>query len=83
MAKIVYASLKNSKPFGSTSQPRSRVTSKSVIGPDGKKMLVRVVDANSSTFGQDLRDVFGKNVSEARRDNKRVLEAMARASTET
>ena len=34
---------------------------------------LRVLDIGSRTFGEDLQYVFGKNVAEARRDNKRII----------
>ena len=79
MAKIVYASLKASRSTAGKSKSVRKDASKAVIGPDGKKLLVLVVDANSSTFGEDLRQVFGKNVAEARRANRRVLKEKAGA----
>ena len=79
MAKIVYASLKASRSATGERRSGRKAASKSVIGADGKKLLVHVVDANSSTFGQDLRDAFGKNVAEARRANKKALEKKAGA----
>lgn len=53
---------------------------------DGKPVAVReeraagsrdsgtllALDAHSSSFGQDLRYVFGRNVAKARRENKRL-----------
>ena len=39
---------------------------------DGRVTTIRVVDAASPTFGEDMLYVFRKNVEAARRENKRV-----------
>jgi hypothetical protein len=48
------------------------VTETRVRDAEGKVKTFRTLDARSSTFGDDLKYVFGKNVAKARRDNKKV-----------
>ncbi len=74
MAKVVYASLKPSKPGRNTS-----VTTKHVTTADGERLTVHTVNADSPTFGEDLSYVFKKNVAKARRENKRLLSSGDRA----
>ena len=45
------------------------VTSKNVRNAEGQQFKVWAIDANSPTFGDDLSDVFARNVSKARREN--------------
>lgn len=49
------------------------VTTRRLTTDAGDKVTVRVVDANSPTFGEDFLYVFSKNVEAARRENKAVL----------
>lgn len=49
------------------------VTSRRVTTTTGEKVLIRAIDANSSTFGEDFLYVFTKNVEAARRENKRMF----------
>ncbi|NEX94130.1 hypothetical protein [Caulobacter sp. 17J65-9] len=68
MAKVVIASL-NRKPR--TGRHALKVVVKRVRDPEGQLKTVRTLDADSQSFGEDLRFVFGKNVAKARRDNKK------------
>jgi hypothetical protein len=45
----------------------------------GKYAQVRVLDANTASFGTDLLDVFRSNVAKARRENKRLFGSPDRA----
>jgi hypothetical protein len=72
MAKVVVASLK-SKPNGR--RDTGSVTEKRVRDTEGQVRMLRILDAGSLTFGEDLQYVFGKNVAKARRDNKRAIGA--------
>lgn len=44
-----------------------------VTKPNGEKVAVRAVDANSPTFEEDFLYVFAQNVKAARRENKAKL----------
>ena len=68
MVKVVYRSLKN----GRTAAGRS-VVKKRIPNAAGGWKTVHTLDANSSSFNEDLRYVFKKNVAKARRENKRVV----------
>jgi len=70
MAKIVVASLKSNPK--SSAEVKSSVVERRVRDAEGQVKTLRTLDAGSSTFGNDLLYVFGKNVAKARRDNKRV-----------
>jgi hypothetical protein len=70
MAKVITGSLKRKRR--KTSGVGS-VRVKRILGPDGKPRKVWTLDAHSFSFGEDLQYVFGKNVSKARRANKRIL----------
>ena len=72
MTKVIYASLKTSK-----TAPRN-VSSKRVSGPNGHRETVYSVDADSSTFGEDLSYVFRQNVLKARKANKARLDEQDR-----
>jgi hypothetical protein len=50
---------------------RSSVVSKSVHKPNGERVRILSIDANSPTFGNDLSAVFERNVAKARRANKK------------
>ncbi|MEO6780403.1 MAG: hypothetical protein ABI407_04955, partial [Bradyrhizobium sp.] len=50
---------------------RSSVVSKSVHKPNGERVRILSIDANSPTFGNDLSTVFERNVAKARRANKK------------
>jgi hypothetical protein len=52
-------------------QAQSSVVSKSVHKPSGERVKILSVDANSPTFGNDLRIIFERNVAKARRANKK------------
>lgn len=66
MTKIVYVDGFKSK---AKAAGHKSVAKKRVRTADGETVQVSSVDARSSTFGEDLRYVFGKNVAEARREN--------------
>lgn len=68
MTKVVVANLKSTRR-----RKTGSVTEKRVHDASGKLQLVRLLDANSATFGQDLQYVFERNVAKARRENKRVI----------
>lgn len=70
MAKVVVTSLKDKR---SAKKAASSIVEKRVVGADGRSTTMRTLDAGSRTFGDDLQRVFQKNVSRARRDNKRLL----------
>lgn len=70
MLKLVYASLKAKRP---RKRGEVSVGEKLAIGANGRRMKVQTLDAGSRSFGDDLQKVFEKNVSRARRDNKRLL----------
>jgi len=70
MAKVVFRSLKGVKPR----KKDTAVTVKRVRNPEGGKTTVYVVDADSQTFGADLTYAFQRNVTRARRLNKRLAE---------
>lgn len=65
MAKVVV------KKFGraGAKKPAGSVKSKIVVGPDGRRTKVLAIDANSTTFSEDLHLLFIKNVEKARREN--------------
>ncbi len=69
MAKVIVTSL-NAKP---EKTGRATVSEKRVRDADGQVMTLRTLDAKSSTFGTDLKYVFGRNVAKARRDNKAAI----------
>ena len=72
MAKIVVASLKSRARNVASGES---VIEKRVKDTDGNIKTVYVLDAESRTFGDDFRYVFGKNVAKARRDSKRAIGA--------
>jgi uncharacterized protein YjhX (UPF0386 family) len=43
---------------------------KRVRDASGQLITIRTIDADSRSFGSELRDVFAKNVSKARKANK-------------
>jgi hypothetical protein len=51
---------------------KARLPSKRVPGDDGRLTTLHVLDADSTTFGEDLRYVFKRSVAKARRENKRI-----------
>jgi hypothetical protein len=73
--KVVITLLGKSKKKGAASQ------TKRVRDTEGRLVTVRAVDAGSRTFGRDLRGVFAKSVSKARKDNKAVTGVSDRAPT--
>ena len=48
----------------------SRVITKRVHTKDGDTVVVRAIDSNSATFGNDLLTVFRQNVRKARKENR-------------
>jgi hypothetical protein len=50
---------------------RSSVVSKSIHKPNGDRIRILSIDANSPTFGNDLSIIFERNVAKARRANKK------------
>lgn len=42
-----------------------------VYGPDGRLKSMLTIDAGSTTFGNELRYAFERNVARARRENKK------------
>ena len=76
MVKVVVASLRPTRPTKSKRTKRSAaapVTLKRVLGPDGRLRKLWALDAESLSFGDDLQYVFSRNVSKARRANKRIV----------
>jgi hypothetical protein len=67
MMKVVFASLRRLK------KANGALRKKRMVGGDGQVRTVPVLDAASASFGDDLQRVFQRNVSKARRDNKRLL----------
>jgi hypothetical protein len=68
MARVVYAPFKRPK---TGKKPRS-VTAKRVKTANGKSVTIHTVNADSSTFGDDLTYVFRQNVKRARKANKQL-----------
>lgn len=52
--------------IGKPGRPRYRTA----IGPDGKKVRIRMLDPNSPTFTADFLSSFRANVKRARAENK-------------
>jgi hypothetical protein len=67
MPKVVVEQLNQSKPG------RHAVSKKRVRDSAGNARTIRTIDAESPTFGDDLRYVFTRNVRKARRENKRLI----------
>jgi len=65
MAKVVYVKLRGAK----SGRKSGSVTSKRVKDTQGKATTVYTVNAESRTFGEDLRYAFEQNVRRARREN--------------
>jgi hypothetical protein len=63
---------RSSKSSRAGKKPKG-VTTKRVTTPDGAKVTVRSLDANSPTFGEEFLYVFSRNVAAARRRNKEIL----------
>ena len=68
VVKILYRSLKNGRPTAGRSVAKKRIPNAT-----GGWKTVHTLDANSSSFDEDLRYVFQRNVAKARRENKRVV----------
>ena len=69
MTKVVTRKLTQAK--GKAGKPTT-VVEKRVRDATGRRVMLRVVDLDSETFGEDLRYVFARNVAKARRENKRI-----------
>jgi hypothetical protein len=52
--------------IGKPGRPRYRTA----IGPDGKKVRIRILDPNAPTFTADFLSSFRANVRRARAENK-------------
>ena len=72
MVKVVVASLKSATK---ARKGAAKVAAKRVRDPLGAVKTLRTIDAGSSTFGDDLRYVFGRNVVKARKENKKTVGA--------
>jgi hypothetical protein len=68
MAKVIFGKL-------SAKRPTAPVPTKRVRDGEGNVVVLRTLDANSTTFGTDFRDVFERNVVKARRENRRLTGA--------
>ncbi len=68
MTKVIYRKLKNGRSAASRTVGRKRIPA-----TEGRSRTVHTLDANSKTFDEDLRYVFGRSVAKARRENKRLL----------
>lgn len=75
MVKVVYKALKSPK----AGRSGAAVTAKRVVGPEGKRVTMYTVDAESRTFGEDIGYVFKRNVASARRKNKKLFGSADRA----
>ena len=73
MANVEYKPLKVPSRGG-----KSSVTSKRIRMSEGPAITVRTVRAESQTFGEDLRYVFEKNVTKARRENRELVGSSGR-----
>lgn len=74
MAKVVIGKL--DRPTGGARKRKSAsVSEKRILDAEGRRKTLRTADADSKTFGVDLRYIFEKNVAKARRDNKRLIGA--------
>ena len=77
MAKVIVRDL-NAGPTpanqnghaNSKTKSRRVVATKRVQTDDGRVTQIFSLDAESETFGSDLRYTFGRNVAKARRENK-------------
>jgi hypothetical protein len=76
MPKVVFRSLRKRS---SGQQPARSVGKERVRGPKGESRIVYKLDANSASFDEDFRYVFGKNVAKARKDNRRIAGAAGAA----
>jgi hypothetical protein len=65
--------------LGASRKKDARAQVKRVRDSDGQLVTVRAIDTGSRTFGRDLRGVFAKNVSNARKDNKAIAGVTDRA----
>jgi hypothetical protein len=69
MAKVVVA--KREKK--AAKRASKAVASKRVRDSKGQFKFIHELDFGSETFGRDLEYVFSKNVTKARRENKRIV----------
>lgn len=70
MAKVVVSSL-NKKAKGKTKAKPDSVARKRLRASNGRFVDIITLDADSRTFGNDLKYAFQQNVSKARRENKK------------
>lgn len=70
MAKVIVGNLQPRGHSGSAA-----IATKRVRTSEGELKTLRTIDADSRTFGNDLRYVFERNVAKARRENKRITGA--------
>jgi hypothetical protein len=68
MSDIIVAPIKRPK-----TRKAGSVREKRLVNSQGKTVRVLSLDANSSTFIDDLTLVFEKNVAKARRENKKIV----------
>lgn len=52
--------------------PASRPRYRTAVGPDGKRVRIRIIDPNASTFTADLLSSFRANVRRARAENRKL-----------
>lgn len=65
--------------LGTARKNDARAQVKRVRDSEGQWVTVRAIDTGSRTFGRDLRSVFAKNASNARKDNKAIIGVTDRA----
>lgn len=64
MARIV------EKPLGRSPKSRRALASRSMTSAQGKRVKASLVDADSSSLGEDLLGSFTRSVERVRRENK-------------
>lgn len=67
MVKIV------EKRLNRAGKRRGKLKSRPLISAQGKRVQALRLDAESSSFGEDLLTSFARSVSRARRENKQLL----------
>lgn len=83
MAKVVYASLKKAKAVRVGSHSKTSLSSKTITAPDGSKVKISTVDADSPTFSHDLTAAFKRNVARARQENRRIRDQVDAVGSES
>lgn len=77
MSKVVF--VKADRKLGRAASKAPMVGEKRVRdAASGQFLTMRTLDGQSATFGSDLTYVFTKNVSKARRENKRATGVLDR-----